>query len=66
MGTLVEFKLLGNEESGYAEGFSAGQSARDRGLELTPYHEVGIDDYAKGFRAGFFNQLDLTGTWGGR
>jgi hypothetical protein len=66
MGTLVEFKLLGNEESGYAEGFTAGQSARDRGLELTPYHEVGIDDYAKGFRAAFFNQLDLTGTWGGR
>ena len=66
MGTLVEFKVLGKEEPGYSEGFSAGQSARDRGLELTIYHEVGIDDYAKGYRAGFFNQLGLTGTFGGR
>ena len=62
MGTVVELKVLGNEEPGYAEGVSAGQSARDRGLALTPYHEVGIDDYAKGFRAGFFDQLGLTGT----
>jgi len=63
MGALLEFKVPGNEESGYAEGFTAGQSARERGLGLTPYHEVGIDDYAKGFRAGFFSQLGLTGTW---
>lgn len=62
MGTLVEFRMSGNEELGYAEGFTAGQLARIRGLGLTPYHEVGIDDYAKGFRAGFFNQLGLTGT----
>ena len=65
MGTVVEFKVPGNEEPGYADGFAAGQAARHRGLELTLYHEVGIDDYAKGFRAGFFNQLGLTGTWGG-
>jgi len=62
MGALLEFKVPGNEEPGYAEGFSAGQSARDRGVELTVYHEVGIDDYAKGYRAGFFDQLGLTGT----
>ena len=61
----MEFKVLVNEESGYAEGLRAGKLARDRGVELTPYHEVGIDDYAKGFRAGFFNQMGLTGTWGG-
>ena len=66
MGTVVEFKVLGTEETGYAEGLTAGKLARDGGLQLTPYHEVGIDDYAKGFRAAFFNQLDLTGTWGGR
>ena len=63
MGAVVEFKVVGDEEPGYAEGFSAGQSARVRGLELTIYHEVGLDDYAKGFRAGFFNhQLGLSGT----
>ncbi len=66
MGAVLEFKIPGNEELGYAEGFSAGQLARDRSVELTIYHEVGIDDYAKGFRAGFFDQLGLTGTWGSR
>ena len=65
MGTVMEFKVLVTEESGYSEGLTDGKLARDRGLQLTPYHEVGIDDYAKGFRAGCFNQSDLTGTWGG-
>ena len=63
MGTVVEFKVLGRDEPGYAEGLTAGRLAKDQGLELTLYHQVGIDDYAKGFRAGFFNQLGLTGTW---
>lgn len=62
MGTVVEFKVPGNVELGYADGFAAGQAARHSGIELTIYHEVGIDDYARGFRAGFFAQLDLTGT----
>jgi hypothetical protein len=62
MGAVVEFKVRGYEESHFAEGFTAGKFAREEGLELTPYHEVGIDDYAKGFRAGFFNQMGLTGT----
>jgi len=66
MGAVVEFKIPVNGEPGYAEGLSAGRLAREHGLELTLYHEVGIDDYAKGFRAGFFNQLGLTGTWAGR
>ena len=66
MGTVVEFKaLVGKDEPGYLEGLTAGRLAKDRGLELTLYHEVGIDDYAKGFRAGFFNQANLTGTWAG-
>ncbi len=66
MGAVVEFKIPGNVEVGFAEGLSAGRQAREEGLELTLYHEVGIDDYAKGFRAGFFNQMGLTGTWAGR
>ena len=66
MGTVVEFRVPAGEDSDYADGLLAGRLARDRGLELTLYHEVGIDDYAKGFRAGFFNQLGLTGTLGAR
>jgi hypothetical protein len=66
MGAVVEFKVPGNDEPGYEEGLLAGRLAREQGLELTLYYEVGIDDYAKGFRAGFFNQLGLTGTWAGR
>lgn len=66
MGTVVELKALGKEELGYEEGFAAGRLAREQDLGLSLYHEVGIDDYAKGFRAGFFNQLGLTGTWAGR
>ena len=63
MGTVIELKALGKEEPGYAEGFEAGSLAREQNLGLSLYHEVGIDDYAKGFRAGFFNQnLRLTGT----
>jgi hypothetical protein len=62
MGTVVGFRVPGNDEPGYTEGLLAGRLAREQGLTLTPYHEVGIDDYAKGFRAGFFDQLSLTGT----
>jgi len=40
MGTVMEFKVLATEESGYSDGLTAGKLARDRGLELTPYHEV--------------------------
>ena len=39
-----------------AEGYIEGQSYRRIGLRLTAYHKVGIDDYAKGFRAGFFGK----------
>jgi hypothetical protein len=66
MGAVIEFKVPGNDEPGYEDGLLAGKLAREQGLKLTPYHEVGIDDYAKGFRAGFFDQLGFTGTWAGR
>ncbi len=68
MGTVTEFKALGNEgpSAAYASGVADGQSARAAGSALTLYLQVGIDDYAGGFRAGFFGQLTHAGTVGER
>lgn len=38
----------------YVNGFTDGQAARGRKEALTAYLRVGIDDYAKGYRAGFY------------
>ena len=64
MGTVTEFKTLRKEGSSaaYASGFADGQAARSGGSALTLYLQVGIDDYARGFRAGFFGQLNHAGT----
>lgn len=64
MGTVTEFKTLGKEgpSAAYASGVADGRSARAGGSALTLYLQVGIDDYAKGFRAGFFGQLNHAGT----
>jgi hypothetical protein len=61
MGTVAEFKTIENKgpSDAYASGVADGQSARAEGGALTLYLQVGIDDYARGFRAGFFGQLDL-------
>ena len=61
MGTVAEFKPIENEgpSDAYASGVTDGQSARTGGGALTLYLQVGIDEYARGFRAGFFGQLDL-------
>ena len=68
MGTVTEFKALANEgpSAAYASGVADGQSARAGGSALTLYLQVGIDDYARGFRAGFFAQLSHAGTVDGR
>lgn len=64
MGSIVEMVVLNNSYSSrsaaFANGFNDGQFARARSSALTPYLEVGIDDYAKGFRAGFFDQVART------
>ena len=48
------------EEKGWpltrAEGYIEGQHYRQEGLRPTAYQKVGFDDYARGFRAGFFEQ----------
>ena len=38
----------------FVNGYTDGQAARRENQALTGYLRVGIDDYAKGFRAGFF------------
>lgn len=61
MGTLEEVKVFGNEGSGsngYANGYADGKSARARDEVLSPYLYIGIDDYARGFRAGFFERIN--------
>jgi len=59
MGSIVEMTVLNDSSrtSAFANGYNDGQFARARSSALTPYLEVGIDDYAKGFRAGFFDQV---------
>ena len=61
MGTVAEFKVLGNEgpSVAYANGVADGQPARAQGGAITLYLQVGLDDYARGFRAGFFGQMNL-------
>ena len=61
MGTVAELKIVGSEgpTPAYANGVADGQSARADGNSLSLYLQVGIDDYAKGFRAGFFGQMNL-------
>jgi hypothetical protein len=61
MGTVSELKVGGNDgpSAAYSNGVADGQAARAEGNSLTLYLQVGIDDYAKGFRAGFFGQMNL-------
>jgi hypothetical protein len=61
MGTIAELRVVGREgpSASYANGVADGQSARAEGSSLSLYLQVGIDDYAKGFRAGFFGQMGL-------
>jgi len=61
---VSEFKAIRNEgpSAAYASGVADGQSARVEDAALSLYLQVGIDDYAKGFRAGFFGQMSLAKT----
>jgi hypothetical protein len=40
----------------WAEGYIEGEMHRRHGIALSPYQRVGIDEHAKGLRAGFFQQ----------
>lgn len=61
MGTVAELRVMGRDATSiaFANGLADGQSARAEGSSLSLYLQVGIDDYAKGFRAGFFGQMRL-------
>jgi hypothetical protein len=61
MGTVAELKIVASDgpSTAYANGVADGQAARAEGTSLSLYLQVGIDDYAKGFRAGFFGQMNL-------
>ncbi len=60
MGALEELKVMNNQSgrsAAFVNGFTDGKSARSRDAVLSPYLYIGIDDYAKGFRAGFFERM---------
>ena len=61
MGTVAELRVVAADgpSTAYVNGVTDGQSARAEGSSLSLYLQVGIDDYAKGFRAGFFGQMGL-------
>jgi hypothetical protein len=42
-----------------AEGYLEGQQYRRQRLAPTEYHKVGIDEYALGFRAGYFRPINV-------
>lgn len=54
MRTIDGFRNSANESAAFVNGFTDGQAARAGRCELSAYVRVGIDDYAKGYRAGYF------------
>lgn len=58
MGTLEELKVMNSDRSAaFVNGLADGRSARARDEVLSPYQHVGMDDYANGFRTGFFDRM---------
>ena len=59
VGTLERIRTAGADKgwtSAFANGFTDGQAARGKNQALSAYVRVGIDDYARGYRQGFFNR----------
>jgi len=57
MGTVGKLKQNAQDSSwtvAFANGFTEGQVARTRNEPLSAYVRVGIDDYAKGYRTGYY------------
>ena len=51
-----------NCSPGYADGYIDGEYHRRRGAPLGAYLMVGIDDFALGFRAGYFKRKTSAST----
>lgn len=54
MRTIEAFRNSANDSTAFANGYTDGQTARATHASLTAYLRVGIDDYARGYRAGYF------------
>ena len=51
---IEAFRNSANDSTAFVNGYNDGQAARTTIASLTAYLRVGIDDYARGYRAGFF------------
>ena len=58
MGKIERIRTEGDNgwTNAFASGFTDGLAARGRNQPLSAYVRVGIDDYARGYRRGFFNR----------
>ena len=43
----------------HAEGYLHGEAFRRSGKTPSPYAQVGIDDYCRGFRAGYYERQNI-------
>ena len=55
---------LHKDDRAFSQGVIEGRAAKERQTPLTPYLRVGIDDYAQGYRSGFFTRTDNATTDG--
>ena len=53
--TRVELHREHAAAAAFQKGFADGQAASLRNEPLSPYLRVGLDDYAKGYRSGFYS-----------
>ena len=54
--TQVEFEAHKASLSAFQNGFADGRAASMRKERLSPYLRVGLDEYAQGYRSGFFSR----------
>lgn len=54
MRMIEAFRNSANDSTAFVNGYNDGQAARTNTASLTAYLRVGIDDYARGYRAGYF------------
>ena len=60
--TRVEYETHQASLSAYQAGFTDGRAASIRKERLSPYLRVGLDEYAQGYRSGFFSRTGAATT----